>query len=951
MRTLLLSLVVIVAVAMSVQAAPDWQEYAPYAKSLQALPPTPEGEGHMGLLESGKAVQLRFPVSNPLPVAYRVGFGNIVGFSGRGTSYQLVVHRDAADGPVVYQGPVVTNGDAWNQSNVEPVDLTAALKPEDAKAGYLDLYAVPIVADDGWTLYKSSPPRKIVALAVTLTPEMQKLIEAGREMERRGIALLPLPRECVLGEGMEIVGSAFVPQGFEPKAGIAESLAERAKQLGLTEEPRGAILLSVAGKGATGHANGYVLEIGKGGVSITADDEPGVFYGVQTLCQLMRKREGGGIEVPALKIRDWPSYPLRGFQYDIARGQTVDVDFCKRVIREAARYKMNCLMFYMEDDYKFEKYPFTGRPGTFTKAKAQELSRYADRYHVMLIPQYESLGHAGAVLGHPEMKDLREGNSTWVFCTNEAKVWQFLDDAYAELAEAFPNSKYIHVGGDEFEGPFGTCTRCRAIRDKEGIGALYALHMNKLNELCKKYKRTMMFWPSHGGPSEEESYLTLKNADRMQRDCIPTEWIYHGPAAYPQIEQYQKAGFMDVCVSPAVESYSRIWPDFITTFRGIKGFYQAGAERGCGQAICTTWEFMTGALIENSMYGLVYAGECGWSLGQGSRMDYNRRFAANWLGNHDAQAAQLIDDTIYLPIPTGGPAAFWRDGRLVREVFWANPATFRRSVMQRNATLVQRAPDLDEVMLAALDRLALIRKASTNNPMTLDFAELGLRMQRYDATKLVAFEQAAQAYDRAVAAHAPDEKRAGLKAAAEALRGLLPEVRYFTERFAFAVDKCGAWEGDLKNLQAQSRGLEDLAGKLEALAANLPAELPTGESLGLGLKPYTLAGRWEPSQMGEQAHEVRWDISSLLKEPGSYRFEFSYARGAHALKIEKLQLLADGKVLAEDVHSGITGAANNRNVYVLKLDQIEPGKKYELAATVASSGGNDSFGDIWMSRD
>lgn len=956
MRIVFLSLIALLMLGVAAHAAPEWAEYAPYAKTLEALPPTPAGDSHVGLLESGKSVQLRFPVPTPLPVAYRVGFGNIVAFSGRGTSYQLIVHRDAVDGPVVYEGPVITNGDAWNQSNIDPVDLTSVLKPEDAKTGYIDLYALGITAGDGWTLYKSSPSRKIVALVVTLTPEMQKQVAAGREMQARGVALLPLPKECTLGEGLEIVGTAFVPQGFKPKLAIAESLKERARQLGLTEEPRGAIYLSVAGKGekATGHADGYVLEIGKGGVSIIGDDEPGVFYGVQTLCQLMRKRPGGGIEVPALKIRDWPSYPLRGFQYDIARGQTVDVDFCKRVIREAARYKMNCIMFYMEDDYKFEKYPFTGRPGTFTKAKAQELSRYADQYHVMLIPQYESLGHAGAVLGHPEMKDLREGTSAWVFCTSEPKVWQFLDDAYAELAEAFPNSKYIHVGGDEFEGPFGTCERCRAIRDKQGLGALYVMHMNKLNELCKKYHRTMMFWPSHQGPTPEESYLTLKNADKMERDCIPTEWIYHGPAAYPEIEQYQKAGFMDVCVSPAVESYSRIWPDYITTFRAVRGFYQAGAERGCGQAICTTWEFMTGALIENSMYGLVYAGECGWSLGQGSRLDYNRRFAANWLGNRDPQAAQLIDDTIYLPIPTTGPAAFWRDGRLVREIFWADPATFRRSVMQRNATLVERAPDLDKSMQAALDRLAQIRKASTSNLMTLDFAELGLRMQRYDAAKLTAFEQAAQQYAQArtqLAAQKQEEAKAALKASADALRALLPEVDYFTRQYAFAVDHCGGWDGDLTNLKNQTKGLEDLAGKLDALAANLPAELPTGESLGLGLKPYTLAGRWEPSQMGEQAHEVRYDLSALLKEPGTYRFEFSYTRGAHALKIEKLQLLADGKVVADDVHSGITGAANNGNVYVLRLDQAEPGKKYELAATVASSGGNDSIGDIWMSRD
>jgi len=850
----------------------------------------------------------------------------------------------------VYEGPVITDGDAWNQSNAEPIDLTAALKPEDAKTGYIDLFVTGIVQGDGWTMYRYGSGRGVAALAVTLTPEMQAQIEAGKRMQKLGLALLPLPKECVVADGLVAIGLRFDAKGLKPVPAIGDSLRERCKQLGVSGEPKGAAIRLGVAK-ATGHVNGYTLTIGKDGVSVVGDDQPGLFYGVQTLCQLLRGGESGGVQAPALQIKDWPSFPLRGFQYDIARGQTVNLDYCKRMIRETARYKMNCIMYYMEDDYKFEKYPFTGRPGTFTKAKAQELSKYADQYHVMLIPQYESLGHAGAVLSHPEFADLREGNSSWVFCTNEPKVWQFLDDAYAELAEAFPNSKYIHVGGDEFEGPFGTCPRCRAIRDKDGLGALYVLHMNKLNELCKKYHRTMMFWPSHRGPSEEESYLTLKNADKLQRDCIPTEWIYHGPASYPEIEQYQKAGFMDVCVSPAVESYSRLWPDYLTTFRAIKGFYQAGADRQCGAAICTTWEFMTGALIENSMYGLMYAGECGWSLGQGNRMDYNRRFAANWWGNTDPQAAQLVEDVIYQPIPTTGPAALWRSGPLVRSIFWASPASFRRQIMQREATSLAHAADLDQTMQTALDKLALLRKGSTNNAITLDFAELGQRMMRYDAAKLTAFEAAAQAYARARAAQTPEAAKQGLAEAATALRGLLPEVDYFVEKFTFAVDKCGGWEGDLKNLQAQRKGLEDMAGKLDALAANLPAPFPTGEELGLGLKPYTLAGRWEPSQMGEQNHEVKFDVSGVLKEAGTYRFEFSYTTGAHALGIEKVQLLKDGHVVTEDVHTGITGASNVGNVFVLKVDQVAAGAKYELATVVASKGGNDSNGDIWMSAE
>lgn len=968
MRSFALTLVVLVTIAAVAAAAPDWQEYAPYAKGLAPLDPTPAGEGHLGLVESGQTVQVRFSVPAQTAAAYRVQLSNVVAYSGKGTSYQLVIRHGAADGPVVYEGPVIDDGDAWNVTNRELVDLTAALTAEDRKQGYVDLYVTGLVTGDGWTLYKQHPGRPLAAFAVVLSPEMERQVAAGRAMAERGVALLPLPQECRLGAGevalqglaaarppgtdaaVDMLREALralggpVPQG--PAANVFFARADQAAELGRLRK------LGFAAK-PSGHREGYTLEVTGKGAVVVGDDQPGLFYGVATLGQLLR-RSGEKVTAPEVLIRDWPAYPLRGFQYDIARGQTVDVAFCKRVIRETARHKMNCIMFYLEDDYRFEKYPFTGRPGTFDKAKAQELSRYADLYHVMLIPQYESLGHAGAVLSHPEFKDLREGNSAWVFCTSEPKVWQFLDDAYAELAEAFPNSKYLHVGGDEFEGPFGTCPRCRAVREKDGLGALYVQHMNKLNELCRKYHRTMLFWPSHRGPSEEESYLTLKNAAAMQRDCIPTEWIYHGPAAYPEIEQYQQAGFADVCVSPAVVSYSVIWPDYPTTFRGIRGFYQAGAERKCGLALCTTWEFMYGALIENSMYGLIYAAECGWSLGRGSRQDYNRRFAADWFGLRDPAAAALLEDAIYLPIPTTGPAARWRDGRLVRDLFWAGPDGFRRQYMQRQPQLLQQSADLDKAATAALERLAALRGAAKTNTITLDFAEVGLRMHRYDAAKLAAFDKAARLYDQArtqAAANQAAEAKQSLKDTAAALRALLPELAYFTERFGFAVDKCGAWEGDLKNLRAQTTGLENLVAKVEALAAGDLAALPPAEQLGLGLRPCTRIGEWEPKQMSEEGTELRYDLSALLTGPGTYVVECEYTQGAHGLQLRGARLTADGQVVAEDAHGGWTGAGSSGNVYTFKLGQVEAGKKYELIVSAVSRGGTDSHGELWLTKD
>ena len=102
----------------------------------------------------------------------------------------------------------------------------------------------------------------------------------------------------------------------------------------------------------------------------------------------------------------------------------------------------------------------------------------------------------------------------------------------------------------------------------------------------------------------------------------------------------------------------------------------------------------------------------------------------------------------------------------------------------------------------------------------------------------------------------------------EELRRDLPEVDYFVEKFTFAVDKCGGWEGDLKNLQAQRKGLEDMAGKLDALAARY--ELFPVETVG---DAYMVVGNLpdpQPDHAARVAHFALHAVAaaeSILVEP------------------------------------------------------------------------------------
>ncbi len=404
--------------AASLAAADLWPAYSSWARRVNAVAPTPMGRGHLGRLPSGKYVQIRFPLPKTKPDGFWVVLGNVVGFTGRGRSYQLVVRVDSADGPVVYKGEVFQNGDRWNASNRRHIDLSAAAADRHARQGYIDLFVTGLVQGDGWTLYRSRAGRPIVAYVLVLSPQLKAKARAARRLAERGVALIPMPREISLLKSdftrrpqtrIVLPADATDDDLFAARdlaaalraAGFAAPGARRAGAPAPTD-----IALSVRGrKGFPGQPEppkkpeGYALRIDAQGAWLVGADAAGLFYAVQTARRLVLA-ENGRVRLIGVEVHDAPAFPLRGFQYDIARSQTVNVAYCKRVIEECARLKMNAVMFYLEDDFKFERYPFLGRPGTFTPAKARELTAFARPRHVQLIPQFESLGHAAAVLRH-----------------------------------------------------------------------------------------------------------------------------------------------------------------------------------------------------------------------------------------------------------------------------------------------------------------------------------------------------------------------------------------------------------------------------------------------------------------------------------------------------------------------------------------------------------------------
>lgn len=257
-----------------------------------------------------------------------------------------------------------------------------------------------------------------------------------------------------------------------------------------------AIVLSSAGAEEL-PAEGYELQVNEKGITVTGKGA-GLFYGVQSLMQMMPEKKGQEIDVPAGLINDYPRFTYRGMHLDVGR-HIFPVAFIKKYIDLMAQYKLNNFHWHLTEDQgwriEIKKYPKltsvgSARNGTvvghhpgvtndntpykgfYTQDEVKEVVAYAAKKFINVIPEIELPGHSSAAIAaYPQLSCFpdrdtfidpktpwagsRKGKQvqqTWgvfddVFAPTEY-TFNFLQDVLDEVMVLFP-SKYIHIGGDE----------------------------------------------------------------------------------------------------------------------------------------------------------------------------------------------------------------------------------------------------------------------------------------------------------------------------------------------------------------------------------------------------------------------------------------------------------------------------------------------------------------------
>ncbi|MCX5125904.1 beta-N-acetylhexosaminidase [Streptomyces sp. NBC_00347] len=373
-------------------------------------------------------------------------------------------------------------------------------------------------------------PRRVLAalLALAAVPAAASCSSAARGDDARPgdeppAALAPYERllPAPVSARAEGPGYSFGP-GTVIRTGIRRGLSddEEVRRVGelLAEQlrgPSGLPLPVVDGAegdgirlridGSTGDAQdaageeGYRLESGPGGVTLTARTPAGLFHAGQTLRQLLPVSGPG--TVPGGTVTDAPRFAYRGAMVDVAR-HFFTVEQVKRYVDQLAQYKVNTLHLHLTDDQGWrlaiDSWPRLaeyggasevggGPGGHWTKDEYRDLVAYASERYVDVVPEIDMPGHVNAAqAAYAELNcdgkarerytGIKVGFSS--LCVGKERTYEFIDQVLGELAELTPG-KYLHIGGDEAHST---------------PAADYAAFMDRAQAVVAKHGKTVVAW-------------------------------------------------------------------------------------------------------------------------------------------------------------------------------------------------------------------------------------------------------------------------------------------------------------------------------------------------------------------------------------------------------------------------------------------------------------------------
>jgi hypothetical protein len=469
---------------------------------------------------------------------------------------------------------------------------------------------------------------------------------------------------------------------------------------------------------------GYVIVPDGRGLVVIGSTTPGIFYGTQTVKQLV-VGSGSSARLDRATIRDWPAMRYRGFHDDLSRGPVPTLDFQKKQMRTLAAYKVNVYSPYYEHTLLYPSNPLIAPPGgAMTPDQVRELVAYAARYHIDVIPEQEAFGHLHHMLKYEIYSPLAETPHGHVLAPGQPGSLPLIRQFFAEIDSLFP-SQFIHLGADEtFElGRGQTAERVHA----EGIGPVYLDFLKQIEAALRPTGKRFLFW----GDVAMNSPDLVKT---LPKSLVPVAWTYGVDTSYARfISPFRNAG-METWVAPGVSSWNRVYPDNAIALVNIQRFVRDGQKLGAIGLINTSWDDDGEALFNQVWYGALFGAAAGWQQGESSidqfASSFGQVFHGDTLGYIDRAQRKLSEAHALLSHAGVGDASdylFWLDpwsdeGQLVAQKI--RPVTHDVRILAESAMVLVAMADRPGMReLDAIDAMAVGARKIDFIGMKFQFAD------------------------------------------------------------------------------------------------------------------------------------------------------------------------------------------------------------------------------------
>jgi hexosaminidase len=416
--------------------------------------------------------------------------------------------------------------------------------------------------------------------------------------DTNSLAIIPWPQKVTLHAGVFKLTPDIGIYVDSTSRETAKSLADRLRQstgyplkihtnFFLSMAIKGGILLTTRDANTNLGAEGYELAAAPDSVVIRAPTQAGLFYGVQTLFQLLppevfstNPASNVDWQMPCVQIEDWPRFKWRGLLLDVSRHFYNKAEV-ETLLDAMALHKLNVFHWHLTDDQgwriEIKKYPKLtqvgawragvgfgfdpktttaygpdGRYGGFyTQDNIREVVQYAAARHITIVPEIEMPGHATAALaaypqfsctGGPFTIPLSGGVFNGIYDPANEETFKFLEDVLTEVFQLFPG-RYVHIGGDEVpKDTWKNSPECQALMKREGLKneeELQSWFIRRIEKFVSARGRTMIGWSEilQGGLAQNATVMDwiggAREAASSGHDVVMT------PTAYCYFDFYQ----------------------------------------------------------------------------------------------------------------------------------------------------------------------------------------------------------------------------------------------------------------------------------------------------------------------------------------------------------------------------------------------------------------------------